>query len=1323
MSPNRFAISRLVVAPLLALGLLGGAASAQTRVAPMPRILAPVNTSQMVALKGSVHPLAQPRYDRGLLPDAMPTGHMMLVLRRSEAQETALRQLIAAQQDPKSPSYHKWLTPESFGAQFGVADADVQAVTSYLSSQGFTVGRVFKNKMAVEFSGTVGQVRSSFQTEIHTYSVNGQTFHANASEPKVPAALSPVVGGFAALNNYKTPRPVTAQKMVLDRKTGTAHPLFADQNNQVESVSPGDLAVIYDIPTSTYTGAGVTVGIVNDSNINLAIPANYRTTFGLPAVTPTVIVDGVDPGIISDADLGYEQVELVSAVAPQANINYYLAGTTDVDNGFDFATIRAVEDNAVQVLVFGFESCEQALGLAGNLIITTAWEQAAAQGISVVVDSGSGGAASCDAPVNGNVQSQATHGLAVNGYASTPYNTAVGATDFYYGITGAIDPTNLGGFLQYWNTSNSGTAGYTSAKSYIPEQPANSSYQATNQVTFPPFVLATGGGVSTLGQVTQTGPTTFVQSPHPQPSYQASVASSISTTARVVPDVSFFGGALTNGSTYIFCVDAADCVNGTPDTLVYTAGGNSTASTAVFGGIAALLIQAKGAQGNLNPILYATYGSTPSAFHDVANGTNAVNCQSGSPNCGANGYTTTGTGLAYTAGAGYDAASGLGSLDVAKLISAWKNPSGTATVSMSITDPTTNQPIYYALHHGDPVRLNVSVAGSSGTPTGDVSITTTSPQPASVGVEVLTLTNGQAVDGYLNLLPGGSYNLVARYAGDGTYAPAVASLPITIYTVTPRLDVLSQNFTNATALPYGTMVQVTFEVFNANNANDVGTPTGSINLTDNGQQVAVLPINSEGVATFQSAKLAAGAHNFSASYAGDNSFGYTTLVGAAPSFTIAGTPTATTLTATASSMQSRNNGSIQLIATVTSTTAGTAGTAPRGAVNFDTTTGTKLGTVTLDLGSNTGTNPAATAALKLNRTQLPVGVSTTAIIATYVHDSSGDYAASASAPVTISSFFGRNLVTTRTTLSTTPTGAVNFLDTGSLSFNVTVVQLAGTVVPTGSVTFYSNGTSLGTSNLDASGAASITIPQDQNTGYLMLPLGQSVIAAEYSGDSGHANSSAAYTVNVYGEPSTPDFSMQTGQIFQTISPSNTTANFTLQFGALNGFEATNTAITLTTTAPAGITCKKPASPNFAGGLYTTVTLTCGPSAGVTVGQLNAPVAPHLFWVAEGGAALACIFLFGMPARRRSWQSMVGGLAIIVVAFGMTGCGADTSKLPFVHNPPSGSSSSAVGPNAVNVLAPGRYTILVTATAPVFSNAQANTTINVVHTLPLTLVVQ
>lgn len=111
-----------------------------------PRITEAVDNEKRVALRGNTYPLARPENDRGAAPDSLPMERMLLVLTRSPEQEAALTTLLDEQQDKSSPNFHRWLTPEQFGQQFGPADADIQAVTGWLTSQGFRVNSVAKGR-------------------------------------------------------------------------------------------------------------------------------------------------------------------------------------------------------------------------------------------------------------------------------------------------------------------------------------------------------------------------------------------------------------------------------------------------------------------------------------------------------------------------------------------------------------------------------------------------------------------------------------------------------------------------------------------------------------------------------------------------------------------------------------------------------------------------------------------------------------------------------------------------------------------------------------------------------------------------------------------------------------------------------------------------------------------------------------------------------------------------------------------------------------------------------------------------------------------------
>jgi hypothetical protein len=1305
-------IVRGVALSLFGLSALGIHASAQAPggAAPLPRIITPVASSRAVELPGHVHPWAQPRFDRGPVPDDAPMGRMLLVLKRSPQQQQALARFLAEQAQPSSPNFHKWLTPDQFGRRFGVADADIETVTSYLSSQGFTVSGVAPGRMAVEFTGTAGQVKSAFGAEIHTYRANGQTFHANAANPRIPAALLPVVAGVASLNNYRsTPAPATLQGQ-LNPATHKVRALYSDSANDVEAVTPGDLAAIYNIP-ATYNGTGVSVGVLGDSNINLAYIASYQSTFGLPANPPTVVVDGNDPGVTLDAVLGYEQIELIDAVAPRAAVRYYVAEDTDYSLGIFLAALRAVDDNAVQVLSVGYESCEQALGPAGNALINALWEQAAAQGITVLAEAGSGGSADCDVPANGQVSLAATQGLAVNGFASTPWDTAVGATDFYYGPTGAVTGqfTASPVVLKYWN---SGNTGFTSAKGYVPEQAWNASLSSTNQMPEQSVVIATGSGLSRAAMPTQSGGLTG----YPLPYWQVNAAARVRTATRVLPDVTFFGGIGQNGSAYVLCAQASDCNGGGPGSLSYTLAGGTTGASAAFSGVAALLIQAHGVQGYLNPTLYSVARTSPTVLHDIAFGTSTVNCANGSPNC-TGGFLHNSLGhIAYLATAGFDAATGLGSVNVGNLIANWSAPNtSTATVTLSLTRPGTTTPVT-AIHHGDPVQVNINVSGATGTPTGQAAIYTTSPSaPVAAGQSVFTLSNGSAVDTSYTLFPGGTYQVTARYQGDQHYAAAVsAPVTLTVYQVASQLIATPVNFTPGATLPYGTPVTVDIRVSPAGGNANQGMPTGSVIVQDNGRTITEAPLSAQGIATFSSSTLPRGGHSLYFLYSGDVSFSSSSA--AAPiGLSIGQTGTTTALSASVPQAPSGDT-SFDLIANVTAVGAADNGAPPAGHVNFYL-GGKLLGSGPLLTGFTSSTSVAGVANLSIHASQLAVGNNT--ITATFISQS-GNYLGSTSAPLMLANGGAAGLAYTVTTVNTTPPGVTQFFNYSEINLTASV---SGGGTPTGTVNFYANGAPIGSAPV-ANGIASFAAPFN---GTLGLPLGANTITAQYAGDTTHAPSDGRYYLTIYDGSTAPDFTVQVDQAYQGLSSSTPAANYRLQFTSLRGF-ATGAAISLAYNVPAGLACSgSPAAPNFGSSTYAAVAVQCtfAPGyAGPSVRRASAG-SPRGWWLASGGATLACLLFFGIPAQRRSWQAMLGAVLVAVVSLGMTACSSANSIANQAGGKPANAQIKAAQPSASGgtVLPAGTYTVTVTASAQVFSKALPNSSTTISHSLPLEVVVQ
>src|SRR5713101_3742642 len=715
-------------------------ADQQNRVAA--RVTETVDDTNRMVLRGNVHPQARAEFDTGVVADAQPVTRMLLLLQRSEEQETALQQLMEEQQSKNSPNYHAWLTPEEFGKKFGPADADVQAVTDWLTLHGFQVSKVSKGRTVIEFCGNVGQVRSAFGTEIHKYNVKGEEHFANVSDPQIPAALSPVVRGVVSLHNFRPKSFIhNAGTFRRNAKTGEVKPAFTftDVNGTFYAVGPADFAKIYNINTTTATGAGQSIAIVGQSNINLQDVADFRTVFGLPANVPQVILNGPDPGLVSgdetESDL---DVEWAGAVAQQAQIIFVTTQTSQTDfvAGVDASAVYIVDNNVAPVLSESYGACETNLGATGNAFYNSLWQQAAAEGITVVISAGDNGSAGCDpAPAPAN-QNAATKGLAVSGFASTPFNLALGGTDF-------DDANNQ---VTFWTTANTSTTPPVpaSALGYIPETTWNDSCART----------ATAGNLSGICTTVNSSGTDLVAGSGGSSSiYKGSLKPSWQTgfgnANRDIPDVSLFSSDGQNKSFYIVCEADQDITGDTGCSLTkftstapfhdFQAIGGTSAATPTFAGIIALINQVKGPrQGNANYALYNTYNVAKAAnnvcnssslsgaqltsntcvFYDTTKGNVSVACVGGSPNCsnttsGQFGIMVIGTTPAFNTAAGYDLATGLGTVNVANLLAAWASPSRTASATTLVLP-------------GGPFTVDGSVAVSGtvapGTATGIVSL-------------------------------------------------------------------------------------------------------------------------------------------------------------------------------------------------------------------------------------------------------------------------------------------------------------------------------------------------------------------------------------------------------------------------------------------------------------------------------------------------------------------------------------------------------------------------------------------------------------------------
>jgi subtilase family serine protease len=527
---------------------------------------------------------------------------MVLVLAADPAQEASLEELLRAQHDSDSPYYHQWLTPAQFGTRFGISPNDLSQVTRWLQANGMEIDEVPVAHRTIVFSGTAAQVGSAFHTGIQKYLVKGALHYANANDPEIPRALAAVVRGVVSLHDFASaPTHVVAPAYT---NAGGGHFLM-----------PQDWVTIYNVGPlyrQGLDGTGQSIAVLGRADIALQDVRTFRANAGLSPNDPQMIVNGADPGFSSTSD-GLESamdVEWAGAIANNARIKFVTtkSGSTD---GISLSAQYAVNHNVAPIVSLSYGLCEAALGSGGNAFWSSTWAQAAAQGMSVFVSSGDGGAAGCDSPA----QKTAIKGRGVNGLCSTPYSTCVGGTQFN-------DGANSG---QYWSATNG--AGQSSALSYIPEL-------AWNDSGWSGGLWASGGGASSV---------------YGKPAWQAAPGVP-ADGKRDVPDVAMHASI---SDAYIVQAQGK----------TFYASGTSAAAPSLASVMALVNAYKGAAQGNANPVFYALAklqlsGSGVAVFHDISSGNNSVPGAAG-----------------FNAVSGYDEATGLGSVDASLLVNHWSDGS------------------------------------------------------------------------------------------------------------------------------------------------------------------------------------------------------------------------------------------------------------------------------------------------------------------------------------------------------------------------------------------------------------------------------------------------------------------------------------------------------------------------------------------------------------------------------------------------------------------------------------------------------------------------
>jgi len=599
--------------------------------------------------------------------------------------------------DRNSSHYHKWLTAKEFGKRFGLAQGDIDALVAWLASHGFEVKGMPAGGRTINFSGTAGQVREAFHTEIHRLA---DGHYANMGNPQMPAALAPAVFGIPKLNDYMPHTNIIHKDFTFTSGTKTYH-----------AIVPEDLATIYNLNpvfTSGNVGQGQTVVVIEDSDVGTTADwTTFRNKFGLSGYTtasftqvhPSGSVTCTDPGASGAEDEANLDAQWASAGAPGAAIVLASCRDTSQFGGF-LALENLINGNSIPPVVsISYGTGEEGDGETENEFIYSLYQQASTEGVSVFVSSGDEGSAE-----NDHRGANPTHGISISGWMSTPYDVSVGGTDFA--------DTYLGTSKKYWKKKN--TQYYGSAKSYMPEFPWDDSCANVPLSTSKGFPtpygsdgycnnggphtsVAGSGGPSSCATGQGTGGVVNGScAGWPKPDWQV-LYGVPNDGVRDTPDVSLMAANGLWGHYYVFCdTDGGTC--GSDPSTWPGAGGTSFASPIWAGFMALIVNKAGGPQGLPNPVLYQLaneeYGNKGSKacdssgkkaskagnsciFYDVTLGDNDVNC-GGTNNC----YIPSGTvGVlstsdseyqpAFATQKGYDFATGIGTVNVANLVNAW----------------------------------------------------------------------------------------------------------------------------------------------------------------------------------------------------------------------------------------------------------------------------------------------------------------------------------------------------------------------------------------------------------------------------------------------------------------------------------------------------------------------------------------------------------------------------------------------------------------------------------------------------------------------------
>lgn len=795
--------SRVLACLLLAVMAVSGIGYA----AVSDRITGDLANGPKVALRGNVHGLARPEFDLGRADGSRPLEGVSLAFRPSLAQQQDLDRFLAQLAEPKSPNYHKYLTPAQFGERFGLSLNDIAKITNWLQSQGFTNIRVANGRNQISFDGTIGKVESAFSLEMHNYAVDGVVHLANAGEPAIPDALAGMVIGLGSLNDF-APKPRAKIRSHLTSYVSGNHFL-----------TPADFATIYNINPLYLAGAdgtGQKIAVVGQSTVSTTDLNNFRKAAGLPASTVTMtLAAGTATRCSSAQGTGDEgesdlDIEWAGGVAKKAQIIFVYAGlgTGDSCSGSRHFSVwdalhYAIDNKVAPFISTSYGFCESGVP-SGFPSQVQGWaQQAITQGQTIVAASGDAGAADCESISS----TSATKGLGVDVPASIPEVTGAGGNEFSADTPPCTTGCPPGSDPPYWSAAGATTDTVSSALQYIPEM-------AWNDTT---ASISGGGGLSASGG----GASIFFA----KPSWQTGIGVP-ADSKRDVPDISV--SASNFKDPYLVCSEDGDttpCASGFRDSVGgnFFAVGGTSASAPTFSAILALINQYIGNTGMapVNPTLYSLAASNPSVFHDVTSGDNKVPCTAPSTDC-PSGTTEIG----FSAGPGYDQVTGLGSVDAFAMAQALSPfslstaPLSPASVAAGVSTTTT---VTLTPNNG----FNGTVTFScSGLPAGASCSFTPTSVPGGSGTTTLTIQTAA------NSTPGATSVTIKGASGTSS---AVASVSLVVTATT-------ESFSLTASPAVGTLSVAQGQTTSAVNLIVTSTSTPTFVLTNGSGSTTALPL-------------------------------------------------------------------------------------------------------------------------------------------------------------------------------------------------------------------------------------------------------------------------------------------------------------------------------------------------------------------------------------------------------------------------------------------------------------------------------------------------